>query len=137
MLVDPVEAKDLLVAVAAGAVVVLAGAAYALLFALARVHGRPGLMPFAYLAYALLVAAVAALAQAAHFSGLWNVVALLMLGGYLLAPHGVWRLCVGTHDAPAPRPDEVARRQTGEEGMRVPVAARSDGRLTSGDSRRN
>lgn len=84
-------------AVAAGAVIVLAGAAYALLYALARVHGRPALMSFAYLAYGLLVAAVAALAQAAHFSGLWSFIALLMLAGYLLAPHGVWRLCVGTH----------------------------------------
>jgi hypothetical protein len=96
-MLTPVEAQDFLLATAAGGVVVLAGAGYAGLFALARLHRRPGLMPAAYLAYAILAAAVLVLARAAHFSGFWTFVAALMLAGYLLAPHGVWRLCVGTH----------------------------------------
>jgi hypothetical protein len=99
MIVEPVDVQDFLLAVAAGGVIVLAGAIYALLFALSRIQGRPGLMPLAYAAYAVLAVAVVYLARAAHFSGFWTVVAVLMVVGYLLAPHGVWRLCVGTHEA--------------------------------------
>jgi hypothetical protein len=37
------------------------------------------------------------LANSLHLSGHWLILVLLMLIGYLLAPHGIWRLCVGTH----------------------------------------
>ena len=101
MIVEPVEVQDFLLAVAAGGVIVLAGAIYALLFALSRIQGRPGLMALAYAAYGVLAVAVVYLASAAHFSGFWTVVAVLMVVGYLLAPHGIWRLCVGTHTVEA------------------------------------
>lgn len=29
---------------------------------------------------------------------MWALLVALMLLGYLLAPHGIWHLCVGTHD---------------------------------------
>jgi hypothetical protein len=99
MIVEPVAVQDFLLAVAAGGVIVLAGAVYALLFAVSRIQDRPALMPLAYAAYAVLAAAVFYLARAAHFSGFWTGIAVLMVVGYLLAPHGVWRLCVGTHEA--------------------------------------
>lgn len=102
MIVEPVEVQDFLLAVIAGALIVLAGAVYALVFAISRIQGRPGLMPFAYAAYATLVVAVVFLARAAHFSGFWTFIAVLMVLGYLLAPHGVWRLCVGTHPEEVP-----------------------------------
>jgi hypothetical protein len=27
----------------------------------------------------------------------WSVIVMLMLVGYLVAPHGIWHLCVHTH----------------------------------------
>lgn len=79
--------------------VILLGALYALLFALSRVKSHPRLMPLAYLAYAGLFASVLFLAEAANLNKhpVWATVVLLMLTGYLFAPHAIWHLCVGTH----------------------------------------
>jgi hypothetical protein len=77
----------------------MTGAAYALLFAYARVRGLPGLMPLAYAAYAGLVVSVWFLADAANLfnNGFWTFIVALMLVGYLVAPPAIWKLCVGTH----------------------------------------
>ena len=63
--------------------------------------GRARLLPLAYLAYAGLVVATLFLAAAANLfkSGFWTFVVILMLLGYLIAPHAIWQLCVGTHAA--------------------------------------
>jgi len=100
-MVEPMEMQHILNGVIAGAAVVIFGALYALLFASARVYRRPRLMPVAYGAYAGLFAAVMALARALELSGFWELVVAVMLVGYLLAPHGIWYLCVGTHRAHA------------------------------------
>ncbi len=96
---EPVALQDFFVAVVSAAAVIIAGAAYALLFAAGRVYGRPGLVPFAYLAYVMLAVAVLTLSRALHFSGSWRVLTYLLLFGYLLAPHGIWHLSVATHGA--------------------------------------
>ena len=96
---DPVAVEHLLAAGTAGAMVVLFGAAYALLFALSRVHDRPRLMILAYGAYLLFALAVTVLTVTLNLTGFWAFVAAVMLVGYLLAPHGIWHLCVGTHAA--------------------------------------
>jgi hypothetical protein len=98
-MIEPVALKDFFLAFFSAAMVVLTGALYALLFAYARVRRRPGLMPLAYAAYLGLVASVLVLAAAAHLfaSGFWILIVAVMLVGYLLAPHAVWHLCVGTH----------------------------------------
>lgn len=79
--------------------VIMTGGLYALLFAYARVKGRPRLMPLAYIAYLGLFISVLVLASVANLlnHGFWIVIVLLMLIGYLLAPHAIWHLCVGTH----------------------------------------
>ncbi len=79
--------------------VILLGALYALLFAYSRIKGMPRLMPLAYAAYLGLFISTLFLAQAAHLlhHPLWIAVVVFMLLGYLLAPHGIWHLCVGTH----------------------------------------
>jgi hypothetical protein len=38
------------------------------------------------------------LADALHLTGFWISIVVVMLVGYLLAPHGIWLLCVNTHD---------------------------------------
>jgi hypothetical protein len=99
--VNPVELHDLLAAVLAGALTVMAGALYALLFAWSRVYRNPRLLPAAYGAYAVLAASVGVLATTLHLDGFWWLVTLMMLVGYGLAPHGIWHLCVATHAASA------------------------------------
>jgi len=109
-MLEPVELQDLLIAVIAGALVVLSGALYAFCFALARLRQRRWLMHLAYAAYALLAVMVGLLARALHLNGFWLWLVAAMLIGYLLAPHGIWRLCVGTHPA-EPNPESPLRRR--------------------------
>lgn len=98
-MIEPVALRDFFVTFFSAAMVIMTGALYALLFAYARVKSRPRLMPLAYLAYAGLVGAVVALGLAANLfaSAFWTFIVVLMLVGYLLAPHAIWHLCVGTH----------------------------------------
>jgi hypothetical protein len=98
-MIEPVALKDFFLTFFSAAMVIMTGALYALLFAYARVKHRPRLMPLAYIAYLGLFASVVALAFAANLfsSGFWSFIVLLMLIGYLLAPHAIWHLCVGTH----------------------------------------
>jgi hypothetical protein len=96
-MIQPVAMQDFVTALVAGAGVIVAGAAYAALFAVSRVYRMPRLLPLAYLAYGLLALAVLTLARALHFSGSWQILTYLLLVGYLLAPHGIWHLSVATH----------------------------------------
>ena len=98
-MLEPVKLADFFLVFFSAASVILFGASYALLFAWSRVKSRPRLMMLAYAAYAGLVFSVITLAFAAHLfnSGFWIFIVLLMLVGYLLAPHAIWHLCVGTH----------------------------------------
>ncbi len=96
---DPVEAQQIMLATMAGALVVMFGAIYAALFAWSRLRKRPAWMPAAYLAYLCLAVATIVLARSLHLSGFWSTVVFVMLFGYLLAPHAIWHLCVGTHES--------------------------------------
>jgi hypothetical protein len=98
-MIEPVALKDFFLTFFSAAMVIMSGGLYALLFAYARVRNRPRLMPLAYAAYLGLFASVLALAYAANLlnHGFWIGIVLLMLVGYLLAPHAIWHLCVGTH----------------------------------------
>lgn len=96
-MIEPVELQDFFVAFFAGAMVIMCGALYAGLFAWSRVRRKQGLMPLAYTAYCGLALAVLALANATHLRGFWAYLVSILLVGYLLAPHGIWHLCVATH----------------------------------------
>jgi hypothetical protein len=96
-MIEPVALDNFFMALFSGAAVLLCGVAYAVLFAVGRVYRMPRLMPLAYLAYGALAVAVLTLSTVLNFSGSWEILTLLLLVGYLLAPHGIWRLCLGTH----------------------------------------
>jgi len=100
---EPVALDQLLTAFAAGAAVILSGAAYALLFAWSRLRHRPGLMAPAYVAYGCLVAAVLTLAKVFHMSGFWAAPVVVMLAGYLVAPRIIWRLTVAIESGGEPK----------------------------------
>jgi hypothetical protein len=92
-----VEVNSIMLATMAGAMVVLAGALYAAVYAIGKLADSVSLVRLSYLFYAFLVVSVLVLARTLNFSGIWNWVAAVMLAGYLIAPQGIWRLCVGTH----------------------------------------
>lgn len=98
-MIEPVALENFFLTFFSAAMVIVTGALYALLFAYARVKQRPRLMPLAYAAYLGLVVSVLVLATVANLfaSGFWALIVALMLVGYLLAPHAIWHLCVGTH----------------------------------------
>jgi hypothetical protein len=100
-MIEPVALADFFTVFFSAAMVIMTGALYALLFAYSRVKHVPSLMPLAYLAYLGLCVSVLTLAYAANLyaSTFWSVIVVLMLLGYLAAPHAIWNLCVGTHDA--------------------------------------
>lgn len=100
-MIEPVKMADFFVTFFSAASVIVCGALYALLFAYSRIKHVPRLMPLAYAAYALLFVSVVVLANVANLFGspFWVCVVILMLAGYLLAPHAIWHLCVGTHAA--------------------------------------
>lgn len=96
-MIDPVATQHIMAAAIAGAMIIMFGAAYALMFALSRLRDRPLLMFWAYAAYALLVAAVVVLSITLNMNGFWQIVAAVMAVGYFLAPRLIWHLCAGTH----------------------------------------
>ncbi len=98
-MIHPVELQDFLLNFFAAALVILAGACYALCYAGAKLTRRPVLMRWAYGAYAVLVLAVWALADTAHLDGYWRLLTALMLVGYFAAPRAIFRLCADTHTA--------------------------------------
>lgn len=98
---EPVKMADFFITFFSAASVIVFGALYALLFACSRFKKMPRLMPLAYAAYAVLFVSVIELANVANLFGslFWVCVVILMLAGYLLAPHAIWHLCIGTHAA--------------------------------------
>jgi hypothetical protein len=97
---------------------ILSGALYALLFAWSRIYRKPRLMPVAYCAYGLLVLFVAILAETLHLGGFWQLIVATLLVGYLLAPHGIWHLCVGTHGEAEPTTIPSHQSPTASGGQR-------------------
>jgi hypothetical protein len=95
--VDPVALNDILIAVMAGALVVLFGALYAVTFAFGRLYRKPSLILAAYGFFLLLAACVFVLSGALRLSGLWEILLVLLLAGYFVAPQMIWRLSLATH----------------------------------------
>jgi len=94
---EPVELQNIMLAVIAGAMVILFGALYALAFAMARLRKQRWLARTAYGMYAGLALCVFVLAKTLNLTGFWWIVTITMLIGYLLAPRAIWKLSVGTH----------------------------------------
>ena len=96
-MIDPVVSESILIAAMAGALVVVFGAMFAILFAFARLKNNKRLMYMAYLCYSLLVVSVVMLSRVLNLDGFWSVITIIMLAGYFAGPHAIWKLCVKTH----------------------------------------
>ncbi len=97
IMIEPVALKDFFITFFSSALIIMAGASYALLFAWSKVNAKTAIKLGAYSAYLILVASVAELTQTAHFSGYWLIISVIMLIGYFFAPIGIWHLCLKTH----------------------------------------
>ena len=105
----PAGLPDFFAAFFSAALIILAGACYALFYAWARLAGKRSFLLLAAGCYLLLAASTFILSRALHLDGHWLVLIGVMLLGYLLAPPAIWRLCAGTHQAehlPDPSPQE-------------------------------
>jgi hypothetical protein len=109
----------------AGALVVLAGALYAAVFAIGKIFGSPGLVKLSYLFYGVLVVAVLVLGRTLDFSGVWNWVVVVMLVGYLVAPQAIWKLCEGTHSGAHGPMNEINREHSDIAGVATGESSRS------------
>ncbi|HJL96205.1 MAG: hypothetical protein CMD53_00720 [Gammaproteobacteria bacterium] len=88
---------DLLTSSISGALIVLSGASYAILFAFSKVLDKKILLNLAYCSYATLLLSAYFLVQSLNLSGLWIGLVLIMLVGYWLGPRFIWGLSVKTH----------------------------------------
>ncbi|CAA9890110.1 conserved membrane hypothetical protein [Candidatus Methylobacter favarea] len=96
-MIEPVALQDFFITFFSAALIILAGASYALLFAWSKVNSHFRIKIAALVSYAVLILSVAELTRAAHFQGYWLIISMAMAVGYFFAPIGIWHLCVKTH----------------------------------------
>ncbi|MGZ8227383.1 MAG: hypothetical protein ACXWT3_12215 [Methylococcaceae bacterium] len=96
-MIEPVALKDFFITFFSSALIIMAGAGYALLFAWSKVNANTRIKIAAYISYLVLIISVAELTRAANFSGYWLIISIVMVIGYFFAPIGIWHLCVKTH----------------------------------------
>jgi len=101
-MIEPIALQDFFITFFSSALIILAGASYALLFAWSKVNSNSRIKIAAYTSYAVLVLSVAELTRVAHFQGYWLIISIVMVIGYFFAPIGIWHLCVKTHAKSAP-----------------------------------
>jgi hypothetical protein len=97
LMIEPVALEDFFITFFSSALIILAGASYALLFAWSKVNSATSIKVVTYISYFTLILSVAELTRAAHFEGYWLIISLVMVMGYFFAPIGIWHLCVKTH----------------------------------------
>lgn len=96
-MIEPVDLQDFFATFFASALIILAGASYALLIAWSKLHPESRIKYLAYCAYCVLLVAVVILTKTAHFKGYWLILSWVMVIGYFFAPIAIWHLCVKTH----------------------------------------
>ena len=96
-MIEPVALKDFFITFFSSALIIMAGASYALLFAWSKVNPNSRIKIAAYASYLVLIVSVLELTRAANFSGYWLMISIAMVVGYFFAPIGIWYLCVKTH----------------------------------------
>ena len=96
-MIEPIALHDFFITFFSSALIILAGAGYALLFAWSKVNPDFRIKIAALFSYAVLILSVVELTRAAQFHGYWLIISFAMVIGYFFAPIGIWHLCVKTH----------------------------------------
>ncbi len=99
-MLEPVALKDFFITFFSSALIIMAGASYALLFAWSKVKPRLSIKLSAYVSYLILLVSVYQLTLAANLDGYWRIISYLMVIGYFFAPIAIWHLCKQTYDKP-------------------------------------
>jgi hypothetical protein len=99
-MLEPVALKDFFITFFSSALIIMAGASYALLYAWSKVNTRLSIKVSAYASYLVLLVSVYQLTLAANLLGYWRIISYLMVVGYFFAPIFIWHLCKKTHDVP-------------------------------------
>ncbi|MCX7106680.1 MAG: hypothetical protein NTV66_03765 [Methylococcales bacterium] len=99
-MIEPVALQDFFVTFFSSALIIMAGAGYALLFAWSKVNSNLRIKIASYFSYLVLILSVLELTRVAHFQGYWLIISFVMVIGYYFAPIGIWHLCVKTHIDP-------------------------------------
>ncbi len=97
-MIEPVALKDFFVTFYSAALIIMAGASYALLFTWSKVNSRLIIKLSAYLSYLVLLVSVYQLSVAANLVGYWQIISYVMVVGYFFAPIAIWHLCHKTHE---------------------------------------
>jgi len=97
-MLEPVALKDFFITFFSSALIIMAGASYALLFAWSKVKPKLSITLSAYASYIVLLVSVYQLTLAANLDGYWRIISYLMVIGYFFAPIAIWHLCKQTHD---------------------------------------
>ncbi len=97
-MIEPVALKDFFVTFYSSALIIMAGASYALLFTWSKVNSRLIIKLSAYLSYLVLLISVYQLSMAANLVGYWQIISYVMVVGYFFAPIAIWHLCHKTHE---------------------------------------
>lgn len=105
-MIEPVALQDFFTLFFAAALVIMAGASYALLYAWSKTNPNFSIKVAAYVAYAILLIAIITVSRAANFSGSWQVLTIMLAIGYFFAPIGIWQLCIKTHTHNKPTTQE-------------------------------
>lgn len=96
-MIEPIALKDFFISFFTSALIILAGASYAMLYTWSKIKSNSRIKWAAYLSYTVLLVGVAELTRAANFSGVWLMLSVVMVIGYFFAPIGIWHLSVKTH----------------------------------------
>lgn len=88
---------ELLASSVSGALIVLCGAGYALLFASSKIFNKRSFLNLAYCCYAILLTSAYILVLSLDLTGLWSFLIFIMLIGYWYGPKFIWNLTVRTH----------------------------------------
>jgi len=99
-MLEPVALKDFFITFFSSALIIMAGASYALLFAWSKVKPLLSIKISAYASFLVLLVSVYQLTLAANLDGYWRIISYLMVIGYFFAPIAIWHLCKQTHDKP-------------------------------------
>ena len=78
-MIEPVALQDFFITFFSSALIILAGASYALLFAWSKVNPNFRIKIAALVSYAVLTLSVAELTRAAQFQGYWLIISFVMV----------------------------------------------------------
>lgn len=93
----PVTVNELGYAMMMGTGILLSGSAYAFLLAIGKLYKKIYYLILAYASYLILSIIALLFSMMLHLEGVWLIAPVILLAGYLFAPHVILHLCISTY----------------------------------------